>query len=188
MSESELFSDERFQPEIVSSERVFDGAVWDVQRDRFLFGGTEIVREYVQHPGAVAILAEDADGRILLIKQYRHPIRYREWELPAGLRDAPGEAPLDTARRELAEEADLDASEWSELTEFFTSPGGSSEKLIVFHATGLTPTAAAFGRTAEEAEIEIRWVPLAEVVDAVLAGRVRNAILALAVLNAHARR
>lgn len=188
MSESEPFSDERFQAPVVASERAFDGAVWDVQRDRFRFGGTEIVREYVVHPGAVAILAEDEDGRILLIKQYRHPIGYRDWELPAGLRDIDSEEPVDTARRELAEEADLDASEWTTLTEFFTSPGGSSESLIVFHARGLTPTATSFDRTAEEAEIELRWVPLQLAVDAVLAGRVKNSILALAVLNAHARR
>lgn len=188
MPDSGLFADERFQPQIVSSERVFDGAIWDVQRDRFEFGGTEIVREYLRHPGAVAILAEDDEGRVLLIQQYRHPIGYRDWELPAGLRDVDGEDPVDTARRELAEEADVVAAHWSELTEFFTTPGGSSETLTVFHARGLTPTAAAFDRTAEEADIELRWVPFAEVVDAVLAGRVRNAILALAVLNAHARR
>ena len=188
MSDPELLADAEYRAPVLERQTVFDGAVWDVQRDRFSFGGTELVREYVVHPGAVAILAEDDQGRILLIKQYRHPIGSRDWELPAGLRDMDGEAPLDTAKRELAEEADVDAAEWNLLTEFYTSPGGSSEMLSVFHARGLSPRTTAFDRTAEEAEIEVRWVSLEDVVAAVLDGRMRNAILALAVLNAHARR
>ena len=108
--------------------------------------------------------------------------------MPAGLRDMDGEAPVDTARRELAEEADVDAAEWNLLTEFSPSPGGSSEMLSVYHARGLTPRVTAFNRTAEEAEIEVRWVPLEDAVAAVLDGRLHNGILALAVLNAHARR
>ena len=187
MSEHELLADEEYRAPVLESRRVFDGAVWDVQRDRFSFGGAELVREYLVHPGAVAILAQDAEGRVLLIKQYRHPIGHRDWELPAGLRDMDGEAPLDTAKRELAEEADLEAAEWTLLTEFYTSPGGSSESLIVFHARGLSHRASPFDRTAEEAQIELRWLPLEVVVAAVVDGRLKNAILGLAVLNAHAR-
>lgn len=173
---------------LVESTRVFEGRVWDVRRDRFTLGGSdEIVREYVEHMGAVAVLARSADDRVLLINQYRQPLRTREWELPAGLRDIPGEDPLVAAQRELAEEADLVAGEWSELIRFATSPGGSDEVIHVFEARDVAPAVHEFERTDEEAEILVRWVPLSEVVEAALAGRIRNSILLVAVLAAHAR-
>ncbi len=172
---------------VTSTDIVFHGKVWDIRRDTFTFGGHDVVREYVDHTGAVAVLALDADGRVLLINQYRHAIAEREWELPAGLLDIPGEAPLLAAQRELAEEVDLAASDWTELLTFHTSPGGSNELLHIYVAEGLTATPA-FERTDEEAEIIVRWVPMQEVVDAVLAGRLRNSILIVAVLAAHARR
>jgi ADP-ribose pyrophosphatase len=185
--EAGTLADERHLAPVLERERVFDGTVWDVLRDRFELDGAELVREYQAHPGAVAVLAEDDDGRILLIRQYRHPIGFRDWELPAGLLDVDGEAPLDAAKRELAEETDLEAAEWSPLCEFFSSPGGSSERITVFRARGLSATAGRFARTAEEAGIEVRRVPLEDAVRGVLDGRLRNSILAMAVLNAHAR-
>lgn len=172
---------------VTSSERVYSGRVWDIRRDEFVLGGGSITREYVDHPGAVAVLAIDDQDRVLLINQYRHPIGLRDWELPAGLLDVDGEPPLDTARRELAEEADLMAEHWSELITFHTSPGGSNETLCVFEARGLLPTRP-FARSDEEAEIVVRWVPLDEAADAVLEGRLSNAILIIAVLAAHAQR
>ena len=176
---------------IIDTELAFAGKVWDIRRDTFSFGQGdsrhEVVREYVDHTGAVAVLVMDADDRVLLINQYRHPIGEREWELPAGLLDVAGEPPLQAAQRELAEEVDLAASDWSELITFHTTPGGSNETLIIFTATGLAATPT-FDRTDEEAEIIVRWAPLAEVVEAVLAGRLRNSILIVAVLAAHARR
>lgn len=184
---AEPLADEPYRAPVLASESVFDGAVWNVNRDRFELGGGELVREYQAHPGAVAILAEDDQGRVLLIKQYRHPIGYRDWELPAGLLDLDGEAPLDAAKRELAEEVDLRATDWSVLCEFFSSPGGSSEAITVYRARGLSPTNERFARMAEESEIELRWAGLPEVVGAVLDGRLRNSILAIAVLNAHVR-
>lgn len=173
--------------DVTSSERVFEGRVWDVRRDEFTFAGHTIAREYVDHPGAVAVLAIDDQDRVLLINQYRHPVGLRDWELPAGLLDIDGEPPLDAARRELAEETDLEAEHWSEMITFHTSPGGSNETLRVFEARGLQPTQP-FERTEEEAEIVLRWVPLAEAVDAVLEGRLSNSIVIIAVLAAHARR
>jgi ADP-ribose pyrophosphatase len=172
---------------VVSSDRVFEGRVWDVRRDEFTFAGHTIAREYVDHPGAVAVLAIDDQDRVLLINQYRHPIGMRDWELPAGLLDVDGEAPMAAARRELAEEADIDAEHWSELITVHTSPGGSSETLRIFEARSLQPTEP-FARSEEEAEIVVRWVPLVDAVDAVLEGRLTNAILIIAVLAAHARR
>lgn len=173
--------------EVVDSTRVYAGRVWDIRRDRFVFGDHELERDYVDHTGAVAVLARDADDRVLLINQYRHPIRSRDWELPAGLLDVAGEDPLAAARRELAEEVDLVAEEWSELIVFATSPGGSDELIRVYEARALSAAPEVFARTEEEAEILLRWVPLAEVVEAALAGRIRNSILLVAVLAAHAR-
>jgi 8-oxo-dGDP phosphatase len=173
---------------VLSSSRMFEGAVWDIRRDVVEYGGGSMTREYVDHTGAVAVLALDDDDRVMLIKQYRHPISRRDWELPAGLRDEAGEAPLLTAQRELAEEVDLQASDWRVLSDFFTSPGGSNECLRVYLARGISSTGAVFERSHEEAQIEARWVPLDEVVDAVLARTVGNAILSIAVLAASASR
>ena len=174
--------------EVVESAAVFDGHIWDVRRESFRFGDAELTRDFVDHPGAVAVLAIDDEDRVLLINQYRHPVRGREWELPAGLLDVAGEPPLEAAQRELAEEADLQAAEWSELVIFHTSPGGSNELLHVFEARGLSDSPEPFARMDEEAELVPRWIPFAELVSAVLEGRLRNSILIVAVLTAHARR
>jgi len=179
--------DLRDPAEVVASARVYEGRVWDVRRDRIEFGGTQIERDFVDHTGAVAVLARDAEDRVLLINQYRHPIGARDWELPAGLLDVEAEAPLAAAKRELAEEADLEATEWRELLMFATSPGGSNETIRVYEARGVTAMTEAFARTDEEAELVLRWVPLADVVEAALAGRIHNSILLVAVLAAHAR-
>lgn len=172
---------------VLSSKVEFHGYVWDVRRDHFEYGSSTIAREYVDHTGAVAVLALDEDDRAMLIRQYRHPIARRDWEIPAGLLDIDGEDPLLAAQRELAEEADLRASEWSLLSDIFTSPGGSSEAIRIYLARGLTVTEA-FDRTEEEAELETRWVRLDDVVDAVLDRRLGNSILSIAVLAAHVSR
>nr|WP_255513515.1 NUDIX hydrolase [Homoserinibacter sp. GY 40078] len=174
--------------EVIDSHLMYEGRVWDIRRDRFRLGGDEIERDYVDHTGAVAVLAVDARDRVLLINQYRHPIRTRDWELPAGLLDIPGEEPLAAAQRELAEEADLVAGEWREIMRFATSPGGSDETITIFEARDLAATPEVYARTEEEAELLLRWVPLDEAVEAALAGRIRNSILLIAVLAAHARR
>lgn len=171
-----------------SSELLVEGRVWDVRRDRFDFGGEELVRDYVDHPGAVAVLALDAEERVLLIRQYRHAIAHRDWEIPAGLMDAPGESGLAAARRELAEETDLAASRWDLLLDLWTSPGGSSEAVRVFLARELRARERAFAREAEEAELVLRWERLDSAAGAVLAGRVQNAIAAAAILAALAAR
>jgi len=185
---SDFLSDDALAPEVSSSEIVFDGRVWNIRRDTFEFDGNQITREYMDHPGAVAVLALDERDRVLLIKQYRHPIRMRDWELPAGLLDIAGEPALVAAQRELAEEADLVAENWMLLSEFMTSPGGSSEMIRVFLARGVSAVPVTFARTEEEAGIELRWVPLDDVVDAVLSRDLQNSILAIAVLLAAAAR
>ncbi len=181
-------ADDAVEPDVVSSDVVFDGKVWNVRRDVFRLDDAPITREYVDHTGAVAVLAMDERDRVLLIKQYRHPVRLRDWELPAGLLDVTGEDPLVAAKRELAEEADLVAEQWSLLSEFMTSPGGSNEVIRVYLARGVSAAPDVFARTDEEAGIELRWVPLDEVVDAVLSRDIQNSILSIAALSAQAAR
>ena len=181
-------ADELVDLPVLSSDVVFEGAIWNVRRDRFVYAGNEIVREYIDHTGAVAVLVLDDSDRVCLIRQYRHPVATREWELPAGLLDFAGESALSAAKRELAEEVDLVAADWSVLSDFHTSPGGNNEALRVYLARGVTDAAEAFARTDEESEIEKRWVDLDSVVDAVLGRRVQNSILCIAVLAAHASR
>ena len=130
--------DRRDPAEIVEGATVWQGRVFDVNRETARFHGGEMVREYTVHHGAVAVLAIDEHDRVLLINQYRHPVRSRLWEIPAGLLDVEGEDPLAAAKRELAEETDLVADEWSDPITFYPSPGQSG---VV--ATGLNGSAGA---------------------------------------------
>ncbi len=182
--------DELSRPRVTSSELVFDGVVWDVRRDGFEYEGEHLVREVIDHPGAVAVLALDEQDRVLLIRQYRHPIASHEWEIPAGLLDIEGEDPLAAAQRELAEEADVVAEHWALLVDYFSSPGGMNEALRIYLARGLhpVPEEERHEREGEEAHIVHRAVPLDEVVDGILAGHLHNATLLVAALAAHRMR
>lgn len=187
MPEFDDLRDEPFEPDVLVSEVAFEGVVWDVRDDRVRYGDGEIRRQYIAHTGAVAILALDDQQRVLLIQQYRHPIRHRDWELPAGLLDVDGEEPLAAARRELAEEADLVADHWEPLISSWTTPGGNDELIQVFLATGIATAPSAHAREDEEADIRVEWVPLDAAVRAVLEGRMRNGILSIGVLAAAQR-
>ncbi len=170
---------------------IHHGRVWDVASDTVDLGDSRVVREYVDHPGAVAVVALDDEDRVLLLKQYRHPVGHELWEPPAGLLDVPGEPLVVAAARELAEEADLVAGRWWRLVELFTTPGGSSERIVIFLARDLAPVPddERFIRTDEEASMVPVWVPLDEAVDAVLEGRLHsptttNGVLAAAAAKA----
>ena len=182
------FADEPVERPATSRELLFDGRIQSIVRESFDYNGETLVRDFTDHMGAVGILVMDDDDRILTIQQYRHPIRSRDWEIPAGLLDIPGESPLTAAKRELAEEVDLEAEDWFALAEIYTSPGGSNEFDRIFLARGLSPTAAAFAREGEEADIEVRWVALDDVITAVLAGSVHNSLLIAGALAAAAAR
>ena len=93
MTDVSTLRDESFEPEVLGSTVVYRGYVWDVRSDRVAYGDGEIVREYVAHTGAGAVVALDDQDRVLLIQQYRHPIGHRDWEIPAGLLDIAGEPP-----------------------------------------------------------------------------------------------
>lgn len=178
-----------FDPRPVrSTEVVMHGRVWDVVRDDVDLGDAgRHVREYVRHPGAVAVLALDQQGRVCLIQQYRHPIRTRDWEAPAGLLDVEGEPPWEAAARELHEEADLVPGRLDVLLDVRPSPGGLDEAIRVYLARDLSPVADddRHVREAEEHGMPLAWVPLDEAVAAVLEGRLQNGILAASVLAAH---
>lgn len=166
------------------------GKIWDLVSETVDLGEAQVVREFVDHPGAVAVIALDAEGRVLLLKQYRHPVRSELWEPPAGLRDVDGEPPHVTAARELAEEADLRAAIWHVLTEFATSPGGSTERIVVYLARDLSevPESERFDREEEEAEMEPLWLALDDAVGAVLAGRLHSPSAVVGILAAAAAR
>lgn len=177
---------------LLSSSKVYEGRIWDVVSDAFELGedtGT-LVRDYIDHPGAVAVLPMNVDGEILLLKQYRHPVGMDLWEIPAGLLDVAGEDFVAGAARELAEEADLTAATWNVLADFFNSPGSSSEAIRIYLARGLAdvPEAERHVRTDEEAEIELVWVTLDEAVSAVLEGRLHNPSAVVGILAAAAAR
>ena len=176
---------------VVTSERLHQGRIFDLVRDQVDLGAEGVVtREYVDHPGAVAVLVLDDDERVLLLRQYRHPVRSFLWEVPAGLLDVSGEPALDAAVRELAEEADLVARRWDVLVDYATSPGGSNEVVRIFLARDLAPVPdqARHTRTAEEAGMEARWVPLSDAVALVLAGHLHNPSTVAGILGAAASR
>jgi len=144
-------------------------------------------RSVVTHPGAVAILALDDADRVLMIRQYRHPVGRLLWEIPAGLRDGDGESPLRTAQRELFEETGYRAREWQTLVDYFSSPGFSTERLRIFLARGLEPAGGRpHQRQHEEKFIVTEWVPLAEAVRLALDGKLHNGPAVMGVLAASA--
>jgi 8-oxo-dGTP pyrophosphatase MutT (NUDIX family) len=141
-------------------------------------------RLVVEHPGAVIVLAVDDRERVCCLRQYRHAGGGVFVELPAGLCDKDGEDPQVTAARELQEEAELRAEHWRHLVTLYPSAGLTSEQHHVYLATGLAHADRGdFELRAEEAEMEQLWVPVEELLEAVLSGRVREAPLAAAVLT-----
>ena len=153
--------------------------------------GEEIVRQYVTHPGAVAIVAwrEDTDD-IAVLRQYRHPVGMELVEIPAGLLDVDGEDYLLAAQRELAEEVELAADRWHVLVDIFTTPGACEESLRMYLARDVRPASRpdGFVLEGEEAHMTWEWVPRQDVVDAILAGRVQSPSLVSGVLALEAAR
>ncbi|MDH6284757.1 NUDIX hydrolase [Prescottella agglutinans] len=173
----------------VASRDVYSGAIVALRVDRVAMPeGREADREVVEHHGAVAVAVLDDADRLVLIRQYRHPLGRRLWELPAGLLDEPGEDPLDAARRELVEETGLTADDWSVLVDIALSPGFTDESVRVFLATDLREVGRPDAHD-EEADLEIDRVPLDDAVAMTLRGEIVNAtavsgILALAAARA----
>ena len=145
-------------------------------------------RLVLEHPGAAVILALDDRERVFCLRQYRHAAQQRFVELPAGLCDVAGEDPLEVARRELVEEAGLEAGEWTHLASTYSSPGISSEVMHLFVARDLREADRGdFEAAHEEADMETFWAPYDDLLAAVLAGEVRDAPVMVTVLLAEAR-
>ncbi len=149
--------------------------------------GETFERIVLEHPGAVVVLALDDAERVVCLSQYRHAAARRFVELPAGVIDT-GEEPLEVGRRELREEVGLEASEWTHLLSTYSSPGYSAEVIHYYLARGLSEVDRGdFVLAHEEADMQVFRVAYADLLDAVLAGRVADAPVALAVLAARAR-
>jgi 8-oxo-dGDP phosphatase len=172
--------------ETTSSEILYAGKIFAVRADRVRMpGGKLVTREVVEHYGAVAVVAMDADGRIPMVYQYRHPLGRRLWELPAGLLDIAGEAPHLSAARELREEAGLQAETWQVLVDLDSTPGFSDESVRVFLATGLTDANRPEAHD-EEADLTMAWYSIAEAVQRIFSGEIVNSLAVAGILAAYA--
>ncbi|NES31223.1 NUDIX domain-containing protein [Micromonospora terminaliae] len=164
--------------EVTEHREIWSGRIFSVVSDDVTMpGGGTGTRDYVTHVGAVAVLALDDAGQVVLIRQYRHPVGRHLWELPAGLMDVRGEDLATAAARELAEEADLTAGRIDVLVDLHSSPGFSNEVVRVFLARDLAevPAAQRHERRDEEADLQVVRVDLDEAVRMVLAGEISNA-------------
>ncbi len=171
-----IFEDRPEHWPVDSSTEVFRNRLIAVRNDKVRMPDDHVAeRTVVSHPGAVAVLAVDGRGRALMIRQYRHPAGRVMWELPAGLRDHPGEPLLEAAKRELAEETGYQAATWHSLVDHYSSPGISDERLRVFLARDLDLAPdSGYVREHEESLIVLGWLSLPDAVQAVLAGRLHN--------------
>ena len=167
--------------ELLDSLRIFNGAVFAVDRDRLLEeSGVEIVREVVRHPGGAGALPLFDDGRVALVRQYRHPARRELLEIPAG-RIEDGEAPETCAAREVEQEIGFRAGRIEKLAEFYSTPGFCEEKLYVYLATDLTPASQALD---DDELIEVVYLPFAEAVKMAERGEIEDSKTIIALLMA----
>jgi 8-oxo-dGTP pyrophosphatase MutT (NUDIX family) len=174
------------EAELLGAEVKWEGAIIRAGVERFRHAdGVEVTRDKVWHPGAVGIIALD-DEHVWLTRQPREVIgASASLEIPAGKLDVPGEPPLETAKRELAEEIGKLASDWQELLAFYTSPGFSDERVWLFVATGLSESPPAAGD--EDERIEILPWPLARLDDAIAECEDSKTLIALLWLAARSR-
>ncbi|MEU6622422.1 NUDIX hydrolase [Streptomyces litmocidini] len=176
--------------QVVATATPFKGNKTSVRTDDVVMpDGSVHRRDYQVHPGSVAVLALDEEDRVVVLRQYRHPVRQRLWEIPAGLLDVPGENPLHAAQRELYEEAHVKAEDWRVLADVYTTPGGCDEAVRIFLARDLAEAEGErFEVAEEEADMELARVPVGELVRGVLAGELHNNCLVVGVLALTAAR
>jgi ADP-ribose pyrophosphatase len=177
----------RDEPEkwpVLASQTQFRGHIITARTDTVRMpDGKEVERDYVEHPGAVGVVALDEADRVLLVRQYRHPVGWRLWELPAGLLDQPGEDPLEAAKRELYEEAHQQAADWRVLIDMFTTPGSSDEAIRLFLARDVSEAdGEQYAREHEEADMHTLWADRTEVTRLILAGELHNPLAVAGVL------
>jgi ADP-ribose pyrophosphatase len=174
--------------DVVASDRVYSGFSSVRIDDLVGPGGEAFRREVVEHPDAVAVIAVDAEQRVVLVRQYRHPLRATLLELPAGTLDIDGESALDAARRELAEEVGLAAGRWQALGSLWNSAGWSDERTWLFLATDVHPAPRPDGFVAEgeEAGMTVERIALSELLGMCADGRIDDAKTVIGVLRASA--
>ena len=172
---SEVTHEGQFSTVVVDQVRMPDGEVHP--------------REIIRHTSAVAAVAVDDDRNIVLLRQYRHAVRDKMLEIPAGILDVDGEEPQAAARRELVEESGLDAERWTELTCFANSAGWTDETTTIYLAQDLREVGKpdTFTAEAEEADLEILRVPLDEAVEQVERGEITDAKTVIGILLAARR-
>lgn len=166
--------DQAAKQTVSKRETVFEGRIWDVVRETFDYNGQTLAREFVAHPGAVAVIAINQSQELLMIKQYRHPVGEYLWEIPAGLLDIPGESRLEAAKRELLEETGYIADGWQELQSFYTTPGGNDEEITIYLATELRHQGHNFELEGEETDMLATFVPLTEALASVLKSDIKS--------------
>jgi 8-oxo-dGDP phosphatase len=172
-------------PQVVEREVVYQGKIVTVRRDTVRQpDGRTTTLEIVDHADAVAVVAIDARDRVLLLRQYRHPVGGHLWELPAGLLDRAGEPALAAAQRELAEETGTAANRWDTLVDLHTSPGMTGERVRVFLARDVHSASGEHRPDADEKGIVTDWVGLDEAVRRVRAGEITNALAVAGLLAA----
>jgi 8-oxo-dGTP pyrophosphatase MutT (NUDIX family) len=165
--------------ELLETKTLQAGKQFDFVAKRYRHeDGDEVEREVAEHPGSVAVLAYDEEFAYLVAQPREAVEEDRLLEIPAGTLDHEGESELECAQRELAEEAELQAEEWSLLHVVYPSPGVLSEKVTIFEATGLSP---ASGEQDDDEEIEIVRLPLAEIEQAL--PEIRDATTVIALLR-----
>ena len=176
---------------VVSSRSIYQGRIMGLRVDEVRMpGGGTATREVVEHVGAVGVVALDPEDRVVLIRQYRHPVGAWLIELPAGLLDVPGEPALRSAARELFEEAGLRAGRWHTLIDLRPSPGLSEEAIRVYLARDLTEVSEEDRHvgTQEETDLGVHRMPLDAAVAAIFTGAIENATAVAGLLaTAYAR-
>lgn len=169
-----------FTEKMIASRTVMKGNLLQFKIDTVLLpNGKEATREWVQHPGAVAVVAVDDQNRICMVRQYRYPLGQELLEIPAGKIDQ-AEDPLDCAKRELKEEAGLSAASWSLMHSYYTTPGFSDEIIHLYHASGLT---AGANQPDEDEFLEMVMLPCAEAIDMLQAGKIKDSKTIIALLS-----
>jgi 8-oxo-dGTP pyrophosphatase MutT (NUDIX family) len=180
-------ADEPLAWPVESSAVLARGKITSYLQDQVRMPDGELIkREYLKHPGAVGVIALDDHDRVALVRQYRHPVRHRLIEPPAGLLDVGGEDYLQAIQRELAEEVGLEARIWAVLVDLFTTPGILGESLRIYLARDLSGVddPDGFRREGEEAHMDSVWASLDDLVAAVLDGRLHNPTVVSGVLAA----
>lgn len=164
---------------LLTSETIFKGRVFAIDRDRLRdVNGMEIVREVVRHNGGAGALPVFDDGRVALVRQYRHPTGGELLEIPAGKLEV-GETPLECAAREVEQEIGWRAGRIEKLCEFYTTPGFCAEKLFIYLATDLQPSTQQLD---EDELVEVVYLPLAEAIQMALCGEIEDSKTLIALL------